>query len=164
MTVENSDVSPTLRSQTHGNLPVIAAIGINGNIAGPLLASYYKGTGARCGRERDVVLCAATGQSNTEILHDLSPTLNCASEQPYITLPAGMMPCPDSLADLIVRRLTPLECERLQGFPDHWTERGHEGQTISDSKRYQMLGNSIAVPCAAYIMQGIQKVLSGRRN
>lgn len=161
MTVENTGVSPTLRSQTHGNLPVIAAIGINGNIAGPLLASYYKGTGARCGRERDVVLCAATGQSNAEILRDLSPTLNCASEQPYITLPTGMTLSPD---DLIVRRLTPLECERLQGFPDHWTEYGHEGQTISDSRRYQMLGNSIAVPCAAYIMQGIQKVLSERRK
>lgn len=161
MTVEDSGVSPTLRSQTHGNLPVIAAIGINGNIAGPLLASYYKGTGARCGRERDVVLCAATGQSNAEILRDLSPTLNCASEQPYITLPTGMTLSPD---DLIVRRLTPLECERLQGFPDHWTEYGHEEQTISDSKRYQMLGNSIAVPCAAYIIQGIQKVLSERRN
>ena len=161
MTVEDTGVSPTLRSQTHGNLPVIAAIGINGNIAGPLLASYYKGTGARCGRERDVVLCAATGQSNAEILRDLSPTLNCASEQPYITLPTGMTLSPD---DLIVRRLTPLECERLQGFPDHWTEYGHEGQIISDSKRYQMLGNSIAVPCAAYIIQGIQKVLSERRN
>lgn len=161
MTVEDTGVSPTLRSQAHGNLPVIAAIGINGNIAGPLLASYYKGTGARCGKERDVVLCAATGQSKAEILHDLSPTLNCASEQPYVTLPAGVTLCPD---DLVVRRLTPLECERLQGFPDHWTEYGHEGQTVSDSKRYQMLGNSIAVPCAAYIMQGIQKALSERRN
>lgn len=164
MTVEATGISPTLRSQTHGNLPVIAAIGINGDVTGPLLSSYYKGTGERCGRERDVVLCAATGQSNAEILHGLSPTLNCASEQPYVTLPDGMMPCPDGLAALTVRRLTPLECERLQGFPDHWTERGHEGQTISDSKRYQMLGNSIAVPCAAYIMQGIQKALSERRD
>lgn len=163
MTVEDSGVSPTLRSQTHGNLPVIA-VGINGNIAGPLLASYYKGTGERCGKERDVVLCAATGQSNAEILRDLSPTLNCASEQPYITFPAEMAPYLSDPAGLIVRRLTPMECERLQGFPDHWTEYGHEGQTISDSKRYQMLGNSIAVPCAAYIIQGIQKVLSERRD
>ena len=44
-----------------------------------------------------------------------------------------------------VRRLTPTECERLQGFPDGWTE-GH-----ADSHRYRMLGNAVAVPCAAWI-------------
>ena len=60
---------------------------------------------------------------------------------------------------LIVRRLTPLEAERLMGFPDFWTEYGHDGKPISDTKRYSMLGNSIAVPCVAYIMQGIRDVL-----
>lgn len=54
-----------------------------------------------------------------------------------------------------VRRLTPKECERLQGYPDGWTETGVDGKPISDTKRYQMLGNSVAVPCVAYIMQGI---------
>jgi len=54
-----------------------------------------------------------------------------------------------------IRHMTPLECERLQGFPDGWTKEGEDGKTISDTKRYRMLGNSIAVPCAAYIMQGI---------
>ena len=44
-----------------------------------------------------------------------------------------------------VRRLTPTECERLQGFPDGWTE-GH-----ADSHRYRMLGNAVAVPCARWI-------------
>ena len=52
----------------------------------------------------------------------------------------------------IVRRLTPTECERLQGYPDGWTALDEHGKPISDSKRYQMLGNSIAVPCAAYIL------------
>ena len=56
---------------------------------------------------------------------------------------------------LCVRRLTPTEAERLQGYPDGWTEAGADGSPISDTKRYQMLGNSIAVPCVAYIMQGI---------
>ncbi|MDD4493974.1 MAG: DNA cytosine methyltransferase, partial [Eubacteriales bacterium] len=55
----------------------------------------------------------------------------------------------------VVRRLTPVECERLMGFPDGWTEYGHDGRPISDRKRYSMLGNSIATPCAAYIIQGI---------
>ena len=59
----------------------------------------------------------------------------------------------------IVRRLTPIEAERLMGFPDFWTAYGCDGKEISDSKRYSMLGNSIAVPCVAYIMQGITDVL-----
>ena len=58
-----------------------------------------------------------------------------------------------------MRRLTPIEAERLMGFPDFWTAYGCDGKEISDSKRYSMLGNSIAVPCVAYIMQGITDVL-----
>ncbi|MDL2237858.1 DNA cytosine methyltransferase [Christensenellaceae bacterium OttesenSCG-928-K19] len=53
----------------------------------------------------------------------------------------------------IVRRLTPVECERLQGYPDGWTAEGHDGKEISDTRRYQMLGNSIAVPCVGYILR-----------
>lgn len=48
-----------------------------------------------------------------------------------------------------VRRLTPLECERLQGFPDGWTE----GQ--SDTNRYKQMGNAVAVPVVEWIIQGI---------
>ena len=48
-----------------------------------------------------------------------------------------------------VRRLTPLECERLQGFPDGWTE----GQ--SDTSRYKQMGNAVAVPVVEWIIQGI---------
>ena len=59
----------------------------------------------------------------------------------------------------IVRRLLPVECERLQGYPDGWTETGHDGTAISDTRRYQMLGNSVAVPCVAYIMLGITEQL-----
>ena len=53
----------------------------------------------------------------------------------------------------IVRRLTPLECERLQGFPDNWTA----GE--SDAARYKALGNSVAIPCVSYIMSGIADAL-----
>jgi DNA (cytosine-5)-methyltransferase 1 len=48
-----------------------------------------------------------------------------------------------------VRRLTPLECERLQGFPDGWTE----GQ--ADTHRYKQMGNAVAVPVVEWIIQGI---------
>ncbi len=52
---------------------------------------------------------------------------------------------------LLIRRLTPLECERLQGFPDFWTDL----PGASDSARYRALGNSVAIPCVEYIMRGI---------
>ena len=48
-----------------------------------------------------------------------------------------------------VRRLTPVECERLQGFPDDWTA----GQ--SDSQRYKQMGNAVAVPVVEWIIQNI---------
>lgn len=51
----------------------------------------------------------------------------------------------------VVRRLTPLECCRLQGFPDWWCD-GVEG---SDSAQYRMWGNGVALPCALYVMEGI---------
>jgi DNA (cytosine-5)-methyltransferase 1 len=58
-------------------------------------------------------------------------------------------------AGFVVRRLTPTECERLMAFPDGYTAIGHEGKEMSDSARYQMLGNSIVVNVLAYIMQNI---------
>lgn len=51
----------------------------------------------------------------------------------------------------LIRRLTPLECCRLQGFPDWW-EEGLDG---SDSARYRMWGNGVALPCVLYVMEGI---------
>ena len=58
---------------------------------------------------------------------------------------------PRGASVLLIRRLTPLECERLQGFPDGWTDI--EG--ASDSARYKALGNSVAIPCVDYVLQGI---------
>ena len=48
-----------------------------------------------------------------------------------------------------VRRLTPLECERLQGFPDNWTD----GQ--ADSSRYKQMGNAVAVPVVSWIINNV---------
>ena len=60
----------------------------------------------------------------------------------------------------IVRRLTPLECERLQGFPDGWTDigeytdsKGKVHKECADSARYKALGNSIAIPPWTYVLQ-----------
>ena len=50
-----------------------------------------------------------------------------------------------------VRRLTPLECERLQGFPDGWTDVPYRNKRAADGPRYKALGNSMAVPVMRWI-------------
>ena len=68
----------------------------------------------------------------------------------------------------IVRRLTPLECERLQGFPDGWTDigpwtdtKGKVHKESSDSARYKALGNSIALPSWYYVLQRLSLCCAG---
>ena len=55
----------------------------------------------------------------------------------------------------LIRRLTPLECERLQGFPDGWTDI----PGASDTARYKALGNSVAVPCVETVLAAVQNYL-----
>jgi DNA (cytosine-5)-methyltransferase 1 len=64
-------------------------------------------------------------------------------------------------AGYVIRRLTPLECERLMSLPDYYTAVGHDGKRMSDSARYRMCGNSIVVNVLAYIMQNIAAYLRG---
>ena len=63
------------------------------------------------------------------------------------------------MSDYIVRRLTPRECERLQGFPDDWTRiewRGKQSEDCPDSPRYKAMGNSMAVPVMRWIGERIE--------
>ena len=62
------------------------------------------------------------------------------------------------MAGMQVRRLTPRECERLQGFPDDYTLIPHRGKPAADGPRYKALGNSWAVPCARWIGERIHAV------
>lgn len=55
--------------------------------------------------------------------------------------------------EAFVRRLTPVECERLQGLPDNWTAYG------SDAKRYKAIGNGMAQPCADFVIEKLAEVL-----
>ena len=59
----------------------------------------------------------------------------------------------------VIRYLTPLECERLMGLPEGWTEYGYDGELISVSARCKALGNAIAYPCANYLMRNIKAAL-----
>lgn len=111
-------------------------------------AARVGGGPAGQGNETDLCIVMASGQANAEIVQDKSPALTCLHEQPIVIHAVAQR--------MIVRRLTPLECERLQGYPDGWTEYGADGRPISDTARYRCLGNSVALPCVDYIMAGIK--------
>jgi site-specific DNA-cytosine methylase len=85
----------------------------------------------------------------------LPPVSNAVDCDGYLREPGHH----DSLATCRIRRLTPVECERLQGFPDGWTERGvDEGGNmveISDTQRYRMMGNAVTVPVAEALGRSI---------
>lgn len=100
-----------------------------------MICAFMGGQGAKAG---------GIGYSET-----VSPTLKAA--------PSGNNTVPDIAYWLkkarryFVRRFTPLECCRLQGFPDWW----EDGVNGSDSARYKMWGNGMALPCVLYVMEGI---------
>ena len=83
----------------------------------------------------------------------MSPTLN-AFDNNSETRATVLAP-----AALGVRRLTPLECERLQGLGDNHTKYGADGVVIADSNRYRMCGNAVATPVAKYVAECIEAIL-----
>lgn len=94
-------------------------------------------------------LCVGNGQMCNITMQEISNSLDCMHDQQAVLM-HGEHP-----RKYIVRRLTPLECCRLQGFPDWW-EQGVEG---SDSARYKMWGNGIALPCAVDVLRRIKKAM-----
>lgn len=95
---------------------------------------------------RDIVVYDARGNGDGEIV----PTLT-GDHESRVTDYTALAVFLEKLRRYIVRRLTPLECCRLQGFPDWW----EDGVSGSDSARYKMWGNGMALPCVLYVMEGI---------
>jgi hypothetical protein len=162
------DVSGTLRAQEHGHQPSIldmshtcdvirdcgeivpslqARMGTGGNQV-PLTYQDVTGTlspGAHAGSYNgqdaynDMLVCGAT----PDVAHALRAKANCAYREDAETYP---------VQNMVARRLTPMECERLQGYPDGWTDIGEwmdskgKRHKDADSPRYKALGNSIALP------------------
>lgn len=120
----------------------------------------------------------ATGQGNAEITEGHAPTLNCNHEAPILALAGNIIGRkPENggngcgyqedlsytltktdehgvMQGSSVRRLTPIECERLQGFPENWTRipwRGASAENCPDGPRYKACGNSMAVPVMKWI-------------
>lgn len=101
------------------------------------------------------LVCSAVDCRNYKEIGNLSGTLQAKDKPGYSLNYQNPV-----RTGYIVRRLTPTECERLQGYPDGWTAFDEQGKPISDTKRYQMLGNSVAVPCVAYILQSMARQLA----
>ena len=118
-------------------------------------------------------LCIGNGQADQLRLHEKVGALNCMHDQQAVVVGAL---CADDhkginnqyvdqgkcvMTKQTVRRLTPLECERLQGFPDGWTDIGDwidskgKKHDSSDSARYKALGNSIALPFWRFLCKRI---------
>ncbi len=102
-----------------------------------------------------VTMCMATGQGGAEIGADIAPTLNCNHEAPIAFAEKQERSRESTMA---VRRLTPRECEALQGFPDDYTLVPNRGKPAADGPRYKALGNSMAVPVMRWIGERIQMV------
>jgi DNA (cytosine-5)-methyltransferase 1 len=125
----------TFRAEAHGHAPIVHTIAIEGN-------------GSRPSHKRN-------GYKETDKMYTLNTT-----EVHGVAKGAGnnsVDAClwPDSKANT-VRRLTPLECERLQGLPDGYTLINDS--SCRDSARYKALGNGMAQPCADYIIRRIVEV------
>jgi DNA (cytosine-5)-methyltransferase 1 len=95
----------------------------------------------------------------------VSPTL-CKPSGNDVHAVAGAFSCKDHGADasavatcMVVRRLTPVECERLQGFPDGWTQIGTDEKPTADTHRYKQLGNAVTVNVAEWIAKRAHDVL-----
>lgn len=135
-----SDIAMTLQDGTTLNsLPLIAGT-LSASAAGTMRPAGQK-------NELDFLIPAKSG------------TL---TQQSMFSQPKGIegdFLIPDTLNR--VRRLTPLECERLQGLPDNWTKYRYDGSELSDRARYRMVGNSIAVPAIEWIAERMMKVLRG---
>jgi DNA (cytosine-5)-methyltransferase 1 len=84
------------------------------------------------------------------------PTAGPASDGPHRHGQPGDQPQGRLL--VTVRRLTPRECERLQGFPDDWTALDATGRPVADAARYRAMGNAVAVPVVAWIARRLLTV------
>ena len=136
------EVAPSLQARmgTGGNqIPLTYGIG-NGQVNEAAVMAEEVSQTLNTMHDAQAVMC---GVYCPEKAHALKAKANCDFREDSETYP---------VQNRVVRRLTPLECERLQGFPDHWTDLGEwtdskgKRHKDADSPRYKALGNSVALP------------------
>lgn len=151
-----AQVHAVLQAQTIAHVGV--GVGIGGEVAGTLDASYYKGCGSANYGEREVVAQTIAFAETFWNGSDIAETLTRTSDDQRMPDKGRMQMVVQSMA---VRRLTPRECERLQGFPDDYTRiqwKKKPADECPDGPRYKALGNSMAVPVMRWIGERIAKV------
>lgn len=151
-------IVPTLTGDHESRVTDYTALCVGNGQLSQIYMTDTAGT-LNCMHDQQVVLianepvCALMGGQGAKAggigySEEVSPTLKSVA--------SGSNTVPDvayllkKLWRYIVRRLTPLECCRLQGFPDWW----EDGVSGSDSARYKMWGNGMALPCVLYVMEG----------
>lgn len=151
--------SPTMTGDHNSRVTDYTAITLQGDtIAGALLARDYKGPGRADSLGRVIAQPVGADLYNGTLTGDKAVTLTTATGQGGANTGPSVI---EKIIRWIVRRLTPTECERLQGYPDGWTDLGEwidsKGKTHkdADTPRYKALGNSIALPQWYYVLGGI---------
>lgn len=151
--------SPTMTGDHNSRVTDYTAITLQGDtVAGALLARDYKGPGRADSLGRVIVQPVGADLYNGTLTGDRAVTLTTATGQGGANTGPSVI---EKIIRWIVRRLTPTECERLQGYPDGWTDLGSwidsKGKTHkdADTPRYKALGNSIALPQWYYVLGGI---------
>lgn len=147
---ECGEQAPSLQARmgTGGNQVPLTYQDVTGTLSPGAHAGSYNGQDAY----NDMLVCGAS----PDVAHTLRAKANCAYREDAETYP---------VQNMVVRRLTPMECERLQGFPDHWTDIGEwidekgKKHKDADSPRYKALGNSIALPFWDWMLRRMARYL-----
>lgn len=132
-----------------------------------MTSKWSKGTSGPAGDEHHNLVCAPLTsraraghvwqESRLVVFHGAQDPDVSVEGTPLLGRNRGMEGCFMN-ASAHVRRLTPLECERLQGFPDHYTAIKFRGKPAADSPRYKALGNAMPVPVMRWIGERINAV------
>ena len=159
---ESSEISPTVTARFGtggGNTPLVQEPNEVYCIVGNIIDRQPENGGNGCGYQENLAYTITTcdrhavfaRQRVDEFRNDDIASTQSARQAKDAT---DLIVEPDRQHAQLIRRLTPLECERLQGFPDGWTNI----PGASDSARYRALGNSVPVPCVEFIMKSLQAV------
>lgn len=159
---ESSEISPTVTARFGtggGNTPLVQEPNEVYCIGGNIIDRQPENGGNGCGYQENLAYTITTcdrhavfaRQRVDEFRNDDIASTQSARQAKDAT---DLVVEPDRQYAKLIRRLTPGECELLQGFPPGWTDI----PSASDSARYRALGNSIPVPCVEFIMKSLQAV------
>lgn len=153
------DITHTLKAEgfdasedgTGRGQPIVPVLSVHGTQDPDVRVEHAHTLGRNNGQENAVAYSVALrgreGGATAELGDDLAGCLRASS---------GGGDKPHVLTSMAVRRLTPTECERLQGFPDDYTQVPFRNKPAADGPRYKALGNSMAVPVMRWIGEQIE--------